>query len=164
MSMEAPRRPLWHYLSIARTPIPTRPLLLITVVLVGLLVFATITERNGPRPLPAPASSVAPMPLGNGQFVFSPRSGRVQQGIPYRFTMLTHCGLSWPVAVDFDGSFWQPINLPDDGGNPPPGFSNPTDQGIMILRPDGEAEYHSSHGRLVDFQRRAGTVTASPCS
>lgn len=167
--METPRRrPIWAYMSIARTPFPTRALLLVTVILVAFLIIAAITEAkgaSGPRPLPPPAASTAPKALGNGQFLFYPQSARVKSGVPYRFSILTHCGLDFPIAVDFDGSFWSlPSGSPWSSGNAPPGFGNPTDRGVIILTSPTQAEYHSANGQLVLFQRHSGAVITALCS
>jgi hypothetical protein len=167
METQASHRPIWQYLSIARTPIPTKALLVITVALIAFTIVAAITGASGPRALPQPSATREPQSVGNGQFLFSPQSAHVQQGIPYRFSLYTHCGLGYPIAVDFNGSFWQPTDpsmASPQNGNPPAGFANPTDQGVMILLSASQAEYHSSHGAVVEFRPRQGSVTTALCS
>ena len=163
--MRPERNEWWQAMSIARRPIPTGVLLTVTLVLAGLLVV-TIIFNQGPRPLPAAKSGVNPVPTASGQFIYSPRSASIRQGIPYRFTLYTHCGLEWPLAADFDGSYWDlnnPDATPSESGSPPPGFGNPVDHGVMTLTSASLAEYHSQGGKTIQFRRHPGARVASPC-
>jgi hypothetical protein len=163
--MEPPRRPWWGSVSVTRWQIPTAGLVAIASILAILLVLALLLEAHRPRDLPPAATHATPRPIGNGQFVFTPQSGRVSLGVPYRITLLTHCGLDWPIAVDFDGSFWDPSGSVGQGtGNPPPGIGNPTDQGIITLVAPDVAEYRSRGGVIVRFNRHPGPRAAVPCS
>ena len=105
--------------------------------------------------------------MGNGQFRFFPRSNRVSVGVPYRFQLYMHCGLDWPLAVDFDGSFWDPIGpgpASDGSGNPPGGYGNPFDQGTMTLISPTLSQYRSSGGMVMQFSRHAGPEISSLCA
>ncbi len=116
--------------------------------------------------LPGPAKFREPQPVGStGQYIFYANSGRVTQGVRYGFRLFTHCGLESPTGPDFDGSFWRSVGPADDGsGNPPVGFGNPYDNGIMVLVSANLAQYHSSSGATVSFSRASATVTGGLCS
>jgi hypothetical protein len=122
---------------------------------------------SGIRPLPPATGSSRPEAVGNGQFAFSPRSARITIGVPYRFTLYTHCGLDWPGAVDFDGSLWYPIGpgpASDGNTNPPPGYGNPFDRGVMTLVSPTIAQYRSSAGAVMRFSRHVGRQISFPCA
>lgn len=113
-----------------------------------------------------PERSPGPQPTltTEGELVVLPRSGRVEKGVDYRYTLYTHCGLN--ELVDFDGSLWDYSGhgAPDDGSrNPPPGFHNPFDHGTMRLISDDVAEYQSEHGLLVKYRRRDGSKVVQMC-
>jgi len=155
--------------SVTRWQIPTRTLVAASAALAVMLAVAILVEARSAstHDLPAPARLAAPQPLGNGQFRFLPTSGHISLGVPYRFALSTHCGLDFPVAVDFDQSFWDPIGAgPAAGGsgNPPPGFGNPTDHGIMTLMSPTRAQFRSSGGVVIQFNRHAGARVSSACS
>ncbi len=139
------------------------------VVLTVVLAVAVIVEiaSSGVRALPPQVGSVAPQALGNGEFRFFPRSGRASPGVPYRFQLYTHCGLDWPLAMDFDGSYWDPIGpgpASDGSGNPPAGFGNPFDNGTITLISPTLTQYRSSAGTVMQWSRRAGPQISSPCA
>jgi hypothetical protein len=139
------------------------------VVLTIVLIAAVIDEIASSRvhALPPPVGVVEPQPVGNSQFRFFPHSGRVTAGVPYRFQLYTHCGLDWPLAMDFDGSFWDPLGAgraPDLGGNPPRGFGNPYDQGTLTLISPALAQYRSSSGGVLQWSRHAGPQISYLCS
>ena len=157
-----------RYMSITRTPIPSRYLLVVAALLAALLAFSLLTEAisGGVHALPAANSVSHPVDLGNGHFVFTPTSARVTPGVAYRFSIFTHCPLL-PSYVDFDGSFWDsagPEPVTDGYGGGPPGFQQPYDQGVMTLVAHDRAEYRSQKGKVMRFTRHPGTVIASLCS
>lgn len=160
---------IMRYMSIMRSPIPTRYLLVVAALLAALLAFSIVTEAisGGVHTLPPPAIGAwQPTALGNGQFVFTPISAHITPGVAYRFSIFTHCPLL-PSYVDFDGSFWDsagPEPVTDGYGGGPPGFEQPYDQGVMTLVAPDRAEYRSQKGQIMRFTRHAGTITASPCS
>ena len=97
-------------------------------------------------------------------FASSPQSGRASVGATYRFQLYTHCGLDWPLAMDFDGSFWDPIGVASDGyGNPPPGYGNPIDRGTITLISPTLARYRSSTGTVMQWHRHPGSQFSDGC-
>jgi hypothetical protein len=157
-----------RYMSVMRKPIPSRYLLVVLALLVGLLAFTLVTEAisGGVHSLPAANSVSHPVDLGNGKFVFTPTSAHVTPGVAYRFSIFTHCPLT-PADVDFDGSFWDPAGptpVTDGYGGGPPGFEQPSDQGVMTLVAPDRAEYRSQKGEVMRFTRHPGTIIASMCS
>jgi len=148
---------------------PTRVLVVAVAALTIVLAAAIIDEivSSGVRSLPPSVGAAEPQDLGNGQFRYFPRSGHASVGVPYRFQLYTHCGLDWPVAMDFDGSFWNPIGAgpaSDHSGNPPAGYGNPYDQGTVRLISPTLAQYRSRTGLVSQWRRHAGPQTSSPCS
>ena len=146
---------------------PTRFLLVAVVALAVILAVAIIDEvaSSGVRPLPPTVNSGAPQDLGNGQFRFVAHSGHASVGVAYRFPLYTHCGLGWPPAMDFDGSFWDLKGPASDvSGNPPAGYGNPYDRGMLTLISPALAQYRSSSGLVSQWNRHAGPQISSPCS
>ncbi|HEY9286472.1 MAG TPA: hypothetical protein VIT43_00450 [Candidatus Dormibacteraeota bacterium] len=161
--MRTPRRPWWSTVPLASGRLPTRALLLLLALLVLILVAAALSAR-GVRDLPPAVSAPAAQPTTGGRYIYTPRSGPVSTNVAYRITIQTHCGLDWPIAVDFDGSFWDPTGDAGQGtGNPPSGFGNPTDRGVMTLVNRDTAVYRSEHGSVVQFRRHPGPRAAVPC-
>ena len=145
---------------------PTRVLVVAVAVLAIVLAAAIIDEivSSGVRSLPPQVGSVAPQPLGNGLSRYFPRSGRASPGVSYQFRLYTHCGLDWPLAMDFDGSFWDPMGVASDGyGNPPPGYGNPIDQGTITLISPTLTQYRSSTGTVMQWSRHPGPQISSGC-
>ena len=162
--MQPRRPPWWAGLSVAQGRIPTVGLVVTVAILAVVLLVSLLFGVHGVRDLPAVNTAPAAQPTTNGRYVYTPRSGRVSLGVSYRMTVPTHCGLDWPPAVDFDGSFWDPLGTASDGqGNPPSGFGNPTDQGVMTLVAADTAVYRSQHGTVLRFRRHSGTRVAVPC-
>lgn len=164
--MMTPRRDFWRFASVIRLQIPTPVLLLAVSILAVLLAAALLFE---PRPaairnLP-PATQAPPAePVGNGQFRFVPTSARITPGVRYRLKIFTHCGLDYPLAVDFDGTFWDPGGPRLSGGSPPAGYRNPFDEGIMTLISPTQARYQSQGGVVTSFTRHSGPRVAGLCS
>ena len=62
-------------------------------------------------------------------------------GVSYPYELLTHCGVQYAL---FDGRLWLLDPPLDDGsGNPPPGWDNPTQHGLMRLLADDVAEFRT---------------------
>jgi hypothetical protein len=166
--VKTPHRDWWRAASVTQWEIPTSALAVAAAVLALVLAVAIIVEitSSGLRPLPPQVASVAPQPLGNGQFRFYPRSGHADLGVRYRFQLLTHCGLDSPTAMDFDGSFWDPVSsgpASDGNGKPPAGYGNPYDQGTITLISPTRAQYRSRTGTVSQWGRHAGPQISSPC-
>lgn len=144
--------------------------LLVAIAVVTLVVVAAIIYEmasTGALSLPPQVGSLAPQPLGNGLFRYFPRSGKASVGVSYQFQLYTHCGLDWPLAMDFDGSFWDPIGpgpASDGNGNPPVGFGNPIDRGTVTLISPTLAHYRSSTGTMMQWRRHPGPQISSFCS
>ncbi len=115
-------------------------------------------ESGGPeaRPLPSPTASPRHENLPDGRVRIWPISARVQQGVPYRITVLTHCGLDH--ALDFDGSFWQVVEQPAS-----PELGGLEDEGDITLESEDEATYRSAAGQVFRLVRREGPKAIFPC-
>jgi hypothetical protein len=164
--VKTPHRDWWRAASVTRWEIPTRALVVAVAVLAVVLAAAVIVEiaSSGVRSLPPQVGSVAPQPLGNGLSRYFPRSGRASPGVQYQFRLYTHCGLDWPLAMDFDGSFWDPIGPASDGyGNPPAGYGNPIDQGTVTLISPTLTQYRSSTGTVMQWRRHPGPQISAGC-
>ena len=145
---------------------PTRVLVVAVAALTIVLAAAIIDEvvSSGVRSLPPQVGWLAPQPLGNGLSRYFPRSGRARPGVKYQFRLYTHCGLDWPLAMDFDGSFWDPMGVASDGyGNPPLGYGNPIDQGTITLISPTLTQYRSSTGTVMQWSRHPGPQISSGC-
>jgi hypothetical protein len=135
-----------------------------TVVLAAAIIFEMAS--TGALSLPPQIGSVTPQPLGNGLSRYFPRSGRVSLGVSYQFQLYTHCGLDWPQAMDFDGSFWDPVGpgpASDGNGNPPVGFGNPIDRGTSTLISPTLGQYRSSTGTMMQWRRHPGPQISGGC-
>lgn len=102
----------------------------------------------GPRPTPTPGplrtdrdcgSYTLDLPCGPG----------VEMGKAYSFIIYTHCGVR---RAYFDGYWWlvDPM-LSDGNGNPPSGWGNPYDRGMMEMVAVNVALYTSESGMLAVF-------------
>ena len=132
--------------------------------LAALILFRQPVSVLMPLPLPPSIGARDSVPVADGKYLFYPMSGSVIQGVVYRFALYTHCGLDFRVAVDFDGSFWDPIGPgPASGGsgNPPPGFDNPYDNGTIQLLSHDLADYRSRSGVIMRLKRYSGTDRTS---
>jgi hypothetical protein len=89
----------------------------------------------------------------DGSFVVEAVSvPQVEVGIPYRYLIGTHCGIS-PTTFDVGGSFWDPIGDPSTFR-----LSQPEDDGAFVLLGSDEAIWTSSTGFQVRLVRgEAGT-------
>jgi hypothetical protein len=104
------------------------------------------------------------IPLASGRFRDTSGSAPLEHGRTYRYTLLTHCGLGRS-HIDVDGSFWEPLE-PGPIANPPPGFSNPTDEGTLVIPTDSPDRlvYTSSTGVQATFRRAGRTLDFYPCA
>lgn len=130
---------------------------------IGLLVFVLLASMCGDselRSLPEDTlgeyRSAGSAPEDHVRF--HPKSGRVEEGVGYRFT-LGHCGLDW--IVDFDGSFWDPVwnAVPRRR----PSFAINSDEGTMKLTSPDTATYEASTGKIVTLERHSGPKAFFVC-
>ena len=136
---------------------------------IAALIAAVILLRHPvsalvPLPLPPSIGGRDSVPVSDGKYLFYPRSAWVIQGVVYRFSLYTHCGLDNPVALDLDGSFWDTIGpgpASDGSGNPPAGFDNPYDNGTIQLLSHDRAEYQSQSGTVLRFSRSSSASRTS---
>jgi hypothetical protein len=87
-----------------------------------------------------------------------PASGEVEQGVRYRMTAYTHCGLDH--LLDFDGSLWEVASGPDD---PWAELGDPFDDGVIRLEADDVAVYESSTGAEFRLRRLEGPKDIHLC-
>lgn len=80
------------------------------------------------------------------------RQAPVYEGAAYATTLQTHCGIR---ETTFGGLQWVADPVLDDGSsNPPPGWSNPFQEGLMRLRGPGRAVFETKAGRTATFRPR----------
>lgn len=95
----------------------------------------------------------------SGRLENAANSPRAAANRDYPITVYTHCGLDRS-RFDFDGSFWRALGETSDGqGNPPPGYDNPYDAGMIRLLDGETAEYTSSQGERLRLERAASPAT-----
>jgi hypothetical protein len=85
-------------------------------------------------------------------------------GQPYWHMLFTHCGID---GTEFAGRDWVAEPVLDDGnGNPPAGWGNPFQPGVMALTSADRAEFESRDGRLeATFRPRTpADPPAQPCA
>ena len=118
-------------------------------------------------PMPPPTGTVSQIPIiGSVQrFLFLPVSARVRSGVKYRYALPTRCGIDYPTGPDFDGSFWDSVDVAQRHKvvKPAAGFATPVDEGYMLLVSAGVAEFHGSHGAVARYTRRTGAFVAGLC-
>ena len=81
-----------------------------------------------------------PLPYGRGVVV----------GETYAYELYVHCGVEW---ARIDGTWWQTAPLNDGSGNPPAGWGNPADQGMLTMLDEITAQYVSQSGVIVTLSR-----------
>jgi hypothetical protein len=137
-------------------------------VVLALVVSACIGHVEGsPPPTPRQAQSLPPPRIAEpiefllgseqGQFRAVPGSGDAAAGVLYRYQLYSHCGLAYPLAWDFDGSFWDPVGGGEPYANPPEGIGSGFDDGTIELTGEDEARYTSSQGLVIPLRRSEDT-------
>ena len=87
--------------------------------------------------------------------------GEPALGVACDVRIWTHCGLR---HVEFDGDLWAISGVLDDGAaNPPDGFRNPFDDGVIVLRSHSTAVYYSQFGEQRDLSRGGGLPSEVGC-
>lgn len=80
----------------------------------------------------------------------------VEEGIPYRYEIYTHCGLGW--SVYFDGRYWFA-----EGPRYPRGWRELMVRGTMTLESDAVAVFRSRAGREARFKPAPATYRPPGC-
>lgn len=95
--------------------------------------LAEAVEAAAPE-APKPAADEVPKLCGPDE-AEPPCGPGAELGVSYLYNLYTHCGLEYAI---FDGRLWVlDPPLTDGSGNPPLGWGNPTDHGLMrLLAPD----------------------------
>ena len=140
--------------------------------------------RESPAPAAAPGAatspaatassqavpaSAAPSAAGRSQPSEAPSPEHVRElgsdenaelGRPYRYRLLTHCGI---VATWWNGKWWDAAPPQHDGnGNPPPGWDNPHQDGVMVQVSAGRLEFTGDRGQRAAFAPRPPENGAPP--
>jgi hypothetical protein len=87
--------------------------------------------------LPSTGEDRVPMVCGPEHKQLPCTSG-VEEGVPYRFNLLTHCGIEWAY---FGGRYWVPkpkADTPSDWAN--------IEAGTMVLERPGVARFEADKG------------------
>lgn len=93
------------------------------------------------RELPAPIREWNPEQQPDGSFIVEAASSpEIEIGVPYRYLIGTHCGIS-PTTFDVGGSFWDPVLSVD-----PSRLPQPEDDGVFVLVSAIDAVWTSSGG------------------
>ena len=132
---------------------------------VAILLVAGCAFPARPDPSSTPFLRSAPTPeaLGNGLIRFWPRSEPVPVGTSQRFRLYTHCGLD--SVIDFAGRLWDPIGPTSGGsGNPPAGYGNPFDDGVITLVSPLEARFVSASGLVLPLAVHPGPKDLPGCA
>jgi hypothetical protein len=84
-----------------------------------------------------------------------PCTARVEQGVEYRFNLLTHCGIEWAY---FDGHYWVPtpkVAAPSHWAN--------IEAGMMVLERPGVAVFEADDGGGARFVPASTSFRPAPC-
>ena len=111
-----------------------------TVILVATLLTSCTTTGSNLADGPAAADLADEAPYGSGAVV----------GRDYDYVLLAHCGVQW---TRIDGVWWETDLLDDGSGNPPEGWGNPYDAGVLTLLGENTAEYSGGPGVTIVFER-----------
>jgi hypothetical protein len=82
----------------------------------------------------------------------------VGESQPYR--LFTHCGVL--TAAINDTTFYADPELSDGNANPPPGWGNPFDDGVMTLTTATTADFSDHQGNHAHFTSKLSRPTPSP--
>lgn len=130
---------------------------------------AAATEPEPPAPSPAAVAEPAmPDPsTPEATATSSPDGPReigqdedAQIGRPYRVNLYTHCGIE---TTWFDGRWWNADPPQSDGnGNPPPGWGNPHQPGVIVLVTEDRLSFTGDEGQGAEFVPRPADQGAPP--
>jgi hypothetical protein len=118
--------------------------LALTVVTLAACTDSTSDARPGVERVCGPDVETAP--CGKG----------VEEGVPYRFELLTHCGVEWAYL---DGRYW--IAAPKI--NPPPDW-NPIQSGTITLVNEHEAKFEGDSSGDASFRPAPNGYRPRPCA
>jgi hypothetical protein len=108
-----------------------------------------VSEQEPPREAEAPLLRVGYDATCNPEVAAAPCGSGVPVGSHWTFRVYTHCGVEW---IYLDGSYW--VAEPGLGDvNPPPGWGNPFDDGVITLEATDRATYLSQGGATAQFVR-----------
>jgi hypothetical protein len=121
--------------------------LLIALILAGCSALSSTAEEEADNRVPLVCSP---------ERTQLPCTGGVEEGVAYRFNLLTHCGIEWAY---FDGHYWVPK----------PKVDNPSDwegveAGTMILGGDGLAVFEATKGGTARFVPAAASYRPPDCA
>ena len=91
----------------------------------------------------------------------APYGSGTRIGVGYEYVLYVHCGVEW---TRIDGSWW--ITRPprsDGSGNPPEGWGNPYDEGLLYLSDENTADYQRLFGDSLRFTRADPTAEPPGC-
>ncbi|MGZ5374278.1 MAG: hypothetical protein ACXWDF_09685 [Aeromicrobium sp.] len=121
------------------------------VILIGGVMSGALGPSRSPALQPSGGESTRASSPSPSSAASSPTAS--SEGRP--FNLYTHCGLDRS-PIEINGSFWKvtgPGPLSDGQGNPPAGFGNPYDQGMLTMLDDRHAMFVSSKGVRIDLVR-----------
>ncbi|HWH32716.1 MAG TPA: hypothetical protein VNU01_08590 [Egibacteraceae bacterium] len=106
-----------------------------------------------PRTVPA-----SPTPSGGPRELGADEDAKVGQ--PYLYRLYTHCGIE---ATWWNGAWWDADPpLSDGSGNPPPGWGNPYQDGVIVQVSETRLEFTGDEGQRAAFRPRPADVGAPP--
>jgi len=81
------------------------------------------------------------------------------------FALYTHCGVDRATIGGMEYVAARPLYRDDGYGNPPAGWDNPTQSGVMTVYSDGTAVFRHPDGQEVTFVRDARRASVlRPCA
>lgn len=90
----------------------------------------------------------------------APYGPGIAVGENYEYVLYTHCGIKW---ARIDGAWWRTTPLDDGNANPPPGWGNPYDAGLLRISDDTTAKYEGGPGTTVEFVRTESVEAPFTC-
>jgi hypothetical protein len=85
-----------------------------------------------------------------------PCTSGVEEGVGYRFNLLTHCGIEWAY---FGGRYWVPrprVDAPSHWAN--------IEEGMMLLEQPGIAVFEADEGGSARFVPAPSSYRPPPCA
>jgi hypothetical protein len=83
-------------------------------------------------------------------------------GTPFAYKLYTHCGIGF---ANISGTWFEADTpLSDGSGNPPKGWDNPEQRGVMRLLTASTAEFRDDNGHDVKFHVMPASQQPPACS